>query len=270
MPPWCGDCHPFRYTFAHFARITFGNARELPRLRIPQSGRVFARKAAGLAAQARSDWAGLPGRGSASAAGAASLRLVAVVAEDAQVLNLMQAAWSLPAAHGDHVVTLARADQRVAAGLTPAACQQVLLKHAAERRGGRLRRLALAQRLAEELELIPFGLRHGHVPARHLAHPADAHDHRCLLVGMPLDDVPLFACSARVFRADPQASRGLRVRERNPLAGVATAAASRVHSSVALLTKPLRPVSLASTTNARAGIVHCRPDVDCPIQPSRG
>jgi hypothetical protein len=40
------------------------------------------------------------------------------MAEDAQVLNLMRTAWSLPAAHGDHVVTLARADQRVAAGLT--------------------------------------------------------------------------------------------------------------------------------------------------------
>jgi len=55
---------------------------------------------------------------SASAASPASLRPVAEEADDAQVLHLTGAAWSLPVAHRDHVMTLALAVQRVAAGLT--------------------------------------------------------------------------------------------------------------------------------------------------------
>ena len=49
------------------------------------------------------------------------------------------------------------------------------------------------KRLAEELEFLPFGLRHGHVAARHVPRPTDAHDNRCLFAGVPLDDMPLFA-----------------------------------------------------------------------------
>ena len=46
-------------------------------------------------------------------------------------------------------------------------------------------------RLAEELEILPFGLRHGHIPTRRAARPTDAHHHRRLLASMPLDDAPL-------------------------------------------------------------------------------